>query len=126
MYYRSSSQTAALLILKCHTKQSPKKVVTRGGQEKNNDGIQDVLDISRTIHYLDAISPRMTDGAASLSPNPQVSHKTFSKEGANKGRPKREKNNPGIPPRCPRHLSDPLGFGHPLSADDRWSSLFAQ
>ncbi|GIY68224.1 hypothetical protein CDAR_301821 [Caerostris darwini] len=162
MYYYPSSQTAALLILKCPTEQSVKKVPTRGiRREKNNHRIKELPPLMPlTIYQWDAISPRMSDGAAGnsllflsfstkqkacknhatwlhvlsfiksncSSPNPQVSRKTISEEGANEGG-RREKQSMAfeIPP--PHNALDPLLMGRNLSEDERWcseDSLLAQ
>ncbi|GIY68225.1 hypothetical protein CDAR_301831 [Caerostris darwini] len=67
MYCYPSSQTAALLILKCPTKQSPKKVSTRDGRWGQES------------------PPSPTSLGPSIMPQ-----KTISKERANKGWPKRK------------------------------------
>ncbi|GIX84772.1 hypothetical protein CEXT_401521 [Caerostris extrusa] len=66
MYYYSTSQTATLLILKCPAKQSPKKV-PRGGQREKQSCLAfhpNAPDIPLTLYQWDALSPRMTNGAA--------------------------------------------------------------
>ncbi|GIX84757.1 hypothetical protein CEXT_401441 [Caerostris extrusa] len=70
VYHYSSSQTATLLILKCPTKQSPKKVPTRGDRkEKTLLAFHSPCPPRHPSDPLsvDVICPRMSDGAAGNS-----------------------------------------------------------